>query len=309
MSKDQELDFDGRVAIVTGAGSGMGREYAVMLAAREARVVVNDFSPESAAETVRIITDAGGTAAADTNDVVSGAPDLIQNAVDTFGGLDVVINNAGTVGFGRFWEMDEGDWWRLFDIHVRGTVRVSRLAMPHLIASGTGRLINTSSSSMLGAAGCSAYGAAKAAIWGYGNTITAEAREVGVQVTTIQPSAWTPMTEFAFDNPAIVKVLREQLPASAAAAFVTWLAHQDTTVYGECFQVSGISAGRTAFGAMPRIRVQNATPEDWATSSDALTRDADLTPLRSTGESFRAELVFLDPSMEDEIPLNPADVS
>ncbi|MFJ8819602.1 SDR family NAD(P)-dependent oxidoreductase [Amycolatopsis thermoflava] len=218
----------------------------------------------------------------DTRDIVTHAPELVQTAIDSFGRLDIVINNAGIARFGR---------------------------MPHLIASGTGRLINISSSAMLGVPMASRYSAAKAAIWGLGNSFAMEAREFGVQVSTVQPSAWTSMTEAAFDNPAVLKVLREQLPPHAVSAFVTWLAHQDTTVYGECFQVSGVSAGRTTFAAMERIKIDEATPEAWAANAENLMRDRALTPLRNTDESFRAELVFLDPSMESEIPLDASSVA
>ena len=301
MTETSRLDFNERVAIVTGAGSGMGREYAVTLASRGARVVVNDISTGAAADTVQAITNTGGTAVADDNNVVTSASDLVRTAVDNFGRLDIVINNAGIVGFGRLWEMDGEAWWKIFDTHVKGTVEVSRHAMTHLIESGSGRLINTSSHGMLGTSHLSAYNAAKAAIWGFGNSMVEEAGAVGVQVTTVMPSAWTPMTAGAFDNPAVVKLLREQLPASAVAAFVTWLAHQDTTVHGETFQVAGVSAVRTAFSAMPRVRVESATPEDWARNADTLMRDGELTPLRNGGESFRAELVSFDPSMDAEL--------
>lgn len=302
MTKNSKLNFNGRVAIVTGAGSGMGREHAITLASRGARVVVNDISPQAAADTVKAITDAGGTAVADNNDVVNGAPDLVRTAVDNFGRLDIVINNAGIVGFGRLGEMDSEEWWKIFDTSFKGTVEVSRHAMPHLIESGSGRLINTSSHGLLGSSNGSAYNTAKAAIWGFGNSMAEEVGAAGVQVTTVMPSAWTPMTERAFDNPAIAKLLRDHLPANAIAAFVTWLAHQDTTVHGETFQVAGISAVRTAFSVMPRVRVESATPEDWARNTDILMRNAELTPLRSAGESFRAELVSFDPSMDAELP-------
>jgi len=309
MSNKNNIEFNGRVAIVTGAGSGMGREHALMLASRGAKIVVNDISLKSAELTVAMISKSDGVAVVDNNNIVTNAPDLVKTAIDSFGRLDIVINNAGNMAFGRFWEMESDDWWHVFDTHFKGTVEVTRHAMPYLIKSGSGRVINISSSAMLGSPNSSPYSAAKAAIWGFGNSIAAEAEEYGVQVTTLQPSAWTPMTEHAFDNPAVHKVLREKLPAAAVSAFVTWLAHQDTAVYGECFQVSGVSAGRTSFGVMPRVRVNKATPEEWVKNTESLMKTHELTPLRNVSESLRAELIFLDPSMEDEIPLNASDVS
>ncbi|MBA4806899.1 SDR family NAD(P)-dependent oxidoreductase [Brevundimonas sp.] len=303
------LDFEGRVALITGAGSGMGREHALLLAQRGARVVVNDIAGEKAETVARMIVEAGGEAVADTHDIITGAAALVETAIDAFGRLDVVINNAGISRFGRFWETEPEAWWHVFDTHFRGAVEVSRHAFPHLIASGSGRLINISSSAMLGAPQFSAYGAAKAAIWGLGNALAIEGRDVGVQVTTVQPSAWTPMTEDAFDNPAIKKVLREKLPPAAVSAFVAWLAHQDTRAYGGCFQTSGAAAGRGVFAAYPRVLLAESTPEAWAEAADALEAGGALTPLTSTSESFRAELVFLDPSMEDEIPRDAADVT
>jgi NAD(P)-dependent dehydrogenase (short-subunit alcohol dehydrogenase family) len=296
-----ELRFNGRVAIVTGAGQGMGREHAKMLASRGARVVVNDINAARAAETVEEILAGGGTAVADSHDIVTGASEIVQTALDAYGRLDIVVNNAGINAIGRFWEMDADTWWRVFDTSVKGVVEVSRAAMPHLIESGSGRLINFASNALMGSPGSSAYSAAKAAIWGLGNTLAAEAREVGVQVTTLLPVAWTPMTEGFFENPVIQDAMRKELPANAIAAFVTWLAHQDTTVHGEAFEVAGISAARTAFSAMPRIKVTESTAEVWAENEASLMQDGDLTHLRDASESFSAQLVFVAPEMENAI--------
>lgn len=301
------LDFNGRVAIVTGAGQGMGREHAKMLASRGARVVVNDLNAANAAEAVAEITGAGGTAVADSHNVVTGAADIVQTALDAFGQLDIVVNNAGINAYGRFWEMDSDVWWRVFDVSFRGVAEVARHAMPHLIDSGSGRLINIASNALMGSPQSSAYSAAKAAIWGLGNTLAAEAREVGVQVTTLLPVAWTPMTEQFFENPVIQNAMREELPASAVAAFVTWLAHQDTTVYGESFEVAGVSAARTVFTAMPRIKVAKSTPEVWADNATNLMQDGGLTPLRDASESFNAQLLFVAPEMENELFADSAD--
>ena len=304
-----KLDFNGRVAIVTGAGQGMGREHAKMLASRGARVVANDINAERVAHTVAEIESAGDVAVTDSHDIVTGAADIIQTALGSFGQLDIVVNNAGINAFGRFWEMDPKTWWRIFDVCVKGVVEVSRAAMPHLIASGSGRLINISSNGIMGVPTDSAYNAAKAAIWGLGITLAAEAREVGVQVTTLMPVAWTPMTEDAFPNQVIRDAMRETVPPSAVSAFVTWLAHQETTVYGDTFEIAGVAAGRVAIAGMPRMKAEVATPESWAQSADLLTKDGELRPFRNASESFRDQMVYLSPELDAVLPADAADVS
>jgi len=305
----QMLDFNGRVAVVTGAGQGMGREHAKMLASRGARVVANDINADRVADTVSAIIDSGGIAVANSHNIVSGAADIIQTALNEFGQLDIVVNNAGINAFGRFWEMDPETWWKIFDVSVKGVVEVSRAAMPHLIASGSGRLINISSNGVMGVPLDSAYNAAKAAIWGLGITLAAEAREVGVQVTTLMPVAWTPMTEDAFPNPVIRDAMRETVPASAVSAFVAWLAHQDTTVHGDTFEVAGVSAGRVAIAGMPRMKVEAPTPESWAEGAELLTQDGELRPFRTASESFRDQMVYLAPELDSVLPADAADVS
>ena len=305
----QILDFKGRVAVVTGAGQGMGREHAKMLASRGARVVANDINADRVADTVSAIVDSGGVAVADSHNIVTGAADIVQTALNEFGQLDIVVNNAGINAFGRFWEMDADTWWKIFDVSVKGVVEVSRAAMPHLIASGSGRLINISSNGVMGVPLDSAYNAAKAAIWGLGITLAAEAREVGVQVTTLMPVAWTPMTEDAFPNPVIRDAMRETVPASAVSAFVAWLAHQDTTVHGDTFEVAGVSAGRVAIAGMPRMKVETPTPESWAEGAELLTQDGELRPFRNASESFRDQMVYLAPELDSVLPADAADVS
>lgn len=309
MAEQSKLDFGGRVAIVTGAGQGMGREHAIMLASRGSRVVVNDINTDRADETVKAITDAGGTAVADSNTIVTKSADLVQTAIDNFGRLDIVVNNAGINAYGRFWEMDSDLWWRVFDTSFRGVVEMSRNAMPHLIESGSGRLINISSNALMGLPNDTSYAAAKAAIWGLGNSLVGEAREVGVQVTTLLPVAWTPMTQEAFGDPVIQKVMNDHFPSSSVSAFVTWLAHQDTTVYGETFEVAGISAARTVFTAMPRRKVSEPTPEVWEANAATLMEDGEFTPLYKASDSFRAQVVFLAPEMDAVLPADAADVS
>jgi NAD(P)-dependent dehydrogenase (short-subunit alcohol dehydrogenase family) len=304
-----DLDFGGRVAIVTGAGSGMGREHALMLASRGARIVANDISADRAAATVDEIARAGGTAVVDTHDITTDAALLVQTAIDSFDQLDIVVNNAGIVLFGMFGEQEAETWWKVFDIHVRGTVEVSRAAWPHLVKSGSGRLINIASSGMLGSPGVSAYSSAKAAIWGLGNALALEGASVGVQVSTVMPSAWTPMTEGSYTDPVVREAFRDQMPPVAIAAFVTWLAHQDTQANNLTFSVSGNAAARGTFSVLPRVRAADSTPESWVAVADDLVNPPEvLTAVHNTSELFRSEFVYLAPHLDSVLPQDTADV-
>lgn len=302
------LDFGGRVALVTGAGNGMGRAYAEMLASRGARVVVNDVSGSAADATV---ADIGPQAVADYGDVTSGAADMIQTAVDTFGRLDILINNAAIIHSGLFAEQDPDDWWRVFEVSLRGTVEVSRSAWPHLLASGSGRLINVASSGMLANTGLSAYAAAKGAIWALGNVLAAEGAPVGIQVSTILPTAWTPMVASVQTDPDVVQAMQEKLTAEQVAAFVTFLAHQDTTVAGDTFNIGGERVFRMALAGLPVVEVDEPSPEGWAGVTGELTRDGgDLKAYRTTFGLFVDKLVAANPALAERFGAkSPADLA
>lgn len=122
------LDFKGRVAIVTGAGQGMGKAHAATLASRGARVVVNDVSLVHAEQAVKEIVGAGGIAVADVHDVATDASAIVQTAIDSFGALDIVVSNAGIIRVGLFGEQPSEEFWKVFDVSFRGTVELSRAA-------------------------------------------------------------------------------------------------------------------------------------------------------------------------------------
>jgi NAD(P)-dependent dehydrogenase (short-subunit alcohol dehydrogenase family) len=295
------LDFAGRVAIVTGAGRGMGRSHAIMLASRGARVVVNDLPSsdggESAAEqVVREITAAGGIAVLDHHSVVGGGDDIVRTAVAAFGRLDIVVCNAGVISSATFAEANPGDWETVFDIHFQGTVGVCRAAWAHLVRSGTGRIITTASSGMLGNAGLSSYGAAKGATFALTRSLAIEGQDAGITANCILPSAWTRITG-TIDDPAISASLQKYFQPEHVSALVTWLAHQDTAVTNEVFQVSGGRAGRLVMAAYPTVRIAESTPETWQANSAALLADGPLGALRSTAEMFGDELADADPAI------------
>lgn len=296
-----KLDFAGRVALVTGAGRGMGRSHAIMLASRGARVVVNDLpganGEESAAEAVvRDICAAGGVAVADHHSVVGGGDAMVQTALDAFGRLDIAVCNAGVISSASFVDADPADWRAVFDIHFQGTVDVCRAAWPHLAHSGSGRIITTASSGMLGNAGLSSYGAAKAAIFGLTRTLAIEGQDVGITANAIFPSAWTRITG-TIDDPAISATLQKYFQPEHVSALVTWLAHQGTSITNEAFQVSGGRAGRLVMAAYPTVRIAESTPENWLANQSALLADGALIPLRSTAEMFGNELADADPEI------------
>jgi NAD(P)-dependent dehydrogenase (short-subunit alcohol dehydrogenase family) len=296
-----QLDFKGRVALVTGSGRGMGRSHARLLASRGARVVVNDLPPrpgeESAAEAVvGEILAAGGTAIANHDSVVGGADAMIRASMEAFGQLDIVVCNAGVMHTAMFAECPAEEWSRVFDIHFNGTVQVLRAAWPHLVRSGSGRIITTASSGMLGNAGISAYGSAKAAIFGLTRSLAWEGIDAGITANCILPAARTRMTD-SIDDAKVIAALDRHFQPEHVSALVVWLTHQDTRINNEAFRVSGGNAGRVTMAALPIARVSESTPENWAAQEEALMRPGPLTPIASTAELFGLDLTDADPNI------------
>jgi len=221
------LDFNGRVAVVTGAGGGLGRQHALALAARGARVLVNDLGGRvdgsggslSPAEAVaQEILAAGGEAVANAASVTDfdAVQQMIQQALDTWGRIDVLVNNAGILRDKTFAKMDLADFRQVLDVHLMGAVHCCKAAWPHLVAQKYGRIVfTTSSSGLYGNFGQSNYAAAKMALVGLMQTLALEGERHGIRVNCLAPTASTRMTENlfpadllqAFDASAVVPAM------------------------------------------------------------------------------------------------------
>ncbi len=280
------LRFDGQVAIVTGAGRGLGREYALMLAARGARVVVNDFAcrPDGAPgganpadEVVRAIEQAGGTAVAAPYSVTDQAAAIVDTAISTYGQLDILVNNAGISGGGWFAEIPPADWQRMIDTHLDGTVAVTRAAWPHLARGGQGRIVNSSSNASFGAPFTSHYSTAKSAMIGFTRSLAMEGAASNIAVNAIMPAAYTRLTA-QIPDPVLRDYLAAHFQPERVAAFVVWLLTSD--INGEVFSVGAGRAARVVLAEGPAALAAEDTPEAWdAVAGQVMALDGLRTPL------------------------------
>jgi NAD(P)-dependent dehydrogenase (short-subunit alcohol dehydrogenase family) len=240
----------GRVAIVTGAGRGIGRAHALELARQGARVVVNDVDAEAAAAVVAGIEAAGGRAAANADDVAdwAGAERLVRAAIDEFGRLDALVNNAGIVRDRMFATMTEAEWDDVIRVHLKGHFAPASHAVGYWRAQSKlgevvdARIINTSSGAGLqGSIGQSNYAAAKAGIAALTLVQAAELGRYGITANAIAPAARTRMTETAF--PDMMKKPEtgfDAMDPANVAPLIAWLASEDSRdVTGRVFEASG----------------------------------------------------------------------
>lgn len=244
-----DLRFDGRVAVITGAGRGLGRDYALLLASRGAQVVVNDVGaaidgensdPGPAEEVVREIRAAGGEAVACTDSVATaeGGRAIVQAALDHYGRIDILVHNAGNNRYSPLSEMSYEDFEAVLDVHLRGAFHVVRPAFPVMCEAGYGRIVLTSSiGGIYGNSKVANYAAAKAGVIGLSNVAAIEGAPHGVTSNVIVPAALTRLAE-GLDTSAYPPMGPE-----LAAPVVGWLAHESCSVTGEMFAAI---AGRVA---------------------------------------------------------------
>jgi len=234
-----ELRFDGRVAVVTGGGRGLGRSYALLLGSKGAKVVVNDLGSSvkggdtdaGPAEAVAAeIRAAGGEAVACVESVATseGGKAIIQAAIDHFGKIDILIHNAGNVRYGSLKEISYEDFNSVLDVHLKGAFHVVRPAFPIMAAAGYGRIVLTSSvGGLYGNQRVVNYGVAKAGMIGLNNVIALEGEGEGVKSNIIVPGAVTRLAE-GLDTSKYPKMDPEMV-----APAVGWLAHENCSITGE----------------------------------------------------------------------------
>ncbi len=248
-----QIDFDGRVAVVTGAGGGLGRQHALLFADRGAKVVVNDLGgsrdgsgggSEMADQVVAEIIDAGGEAVANYDGVHTwdGGERIIQTALDAFGRIDVVVNNAGILRDVSFAKLDEQQLDLVIKVHLYGAFHVTRAAWPHFREQAYGRVINTTSGSGLyGNFGQSNYSAAKLGLVGLTRTLAHEGAKYDINVNAIAPVAKSRMTEDVMPQQFLDRIEPEYV-----SPLVAYLASEACSQSGQIYAVGGGYMARVA---------------------------------------------------------------
>ena len=282
-----ELRFDGQAVVVTGAGRGFGRCHSELLASRGAKVVVADYgvnldgsgsSSEPANEVVQSIRDAGGEAVAVFADVSdeAAAASIVQTAIDEFGRLDAVINNAGIADPAWFDEAPLEQFRRMIDIHYLGTVYVCKAAWPHFQKAGYGRVVNTASEAVIGnVPKAMSYSGAKGAVYSFTRAIALDGRRQNIKANAIAPRGNTRLSapsvlaltydepEESFDNPFMNQMTPEKVSPAVA-----YLAHESCAVTGETFITGMGMLARLTLVAAPGYLDDNMTPEAVAQNID-----------------------------------------
>ncbi len=252
-----DLRFDNRVAIVTGAGNGLGRSHALFLASRGAKVVVNDLgggfkgegkSSAAADKVVEEIKAAGGQAVANYDSVEDGDK-IVKTALDAFGGVDIVINNAGILRDTSFQKMTDQDWDLIVKVHLNGAYKVTKAAWDHMRDKGYGRIIfTTSAAGIYGNFGQANYSAAKLALVGLMQTLAIEGKKKNVFANAIGPIAGSRMTETVLP-PDLIAALKPEF----VTPLVAYLCHESCEENGGTFEVGG--------GFMGKLRWERAEGE------------------------------------------------
>lgn len=276
-----ELRFDDRVAVITGAGRGLGRAYALLLAARGAKVIVNDpggairgegGDAGPAADVVAEIEALGGEAIACTESVATpeGGRAIIDCALDHYGRIDMLIHNAGNVRYGSMQELSQDDFDAVLDVHLRGAFHVARPAFPIMCSAGYGRIVLTSSiGGLYGNANCVNYAMSKSGMIGLNNILALEGEAHGVRSNIIVPGAVTRMAD-GIDVSAYPPMGPELV-----APVVGWLAHQDCSITGQMLASIAGRIARVFVAESKGVYQPDWSIEDVGSQIDAIMDSAD----------------------------------
>jgi len=297
-----DIRFDERVAIVTGAGGGLGRSHALLLAARGAKVVVNDLggsmdgagaSTSAADKVVAEIEAAGGKAVASYAgvDTPEGAAKIVATAKDAFGRLDIVVNNAGILRDVSFLKMTDDDWSKVLQVHLFGSMFVTKAAWPLLREGGYGRVVfTTSAAGLYGNFGQANYSAAKMGIVGLAKTLAHEGAKYDIKSNVIAPIARSRMTETILP-PNVLESLRAEL----VAPLVAYLASSECKDSGRVYSVGGGYVSRVAVVEAEGVRFgakQDLTIEQVAARWDEINDLAKARPfanaMEAAGQAMKA---------------------
>ena len=288
-----DLGYDGKVAIITGAGGGLGRQHALLLASRGARIVVNDLggsvaggdsgSDTPAQSVVKEIEALGGEAVANYDSVATpeGGEAIVQTAIDSFGRVDIVINNAGILRDKTFHNMTPELLEPVIDVHLEGAFYVTKPAWVHMREQGYGRVVNTTSGSALfGNFGQSNYAAAKFGLVGLTRVLANEGAKYNIKANAIAPIAYTRMTE------ELMPGMEEKLRPEFVSPLVAWLVHEECPVSGEIYSVAGGYVARVFLGVTRGVFEKDLTPEKVRDSFDQIRDETDYYVPTSPGDEM-----------------------
>ena len=299
---DDTYGLKGKTVLVTGAGGGLGRCHALLFAKHGANVVVNDLGGSTDGEgagsapadkVVDEIKAAGGNAVANYDSVAdaAGAESMVKTALDSFGSIDIVINNAGILRDKSFVKMTDADWDIIFDVHVKGSYLVTHAAWPHMRENKYGRVIMTASASgIYGNFGQSNYSSAKMALVGFGQTLALEGEKCNIKTNVIAPVAHSRMTESLMPENVLAMLKPEYV-----SPLVVFLCSENCDANGEVYEVGGGNFARIETLRSDGLRLKpegdaEISVDEVAAAWDKINNMEDASVLRAISDSTMGSL-------------------